>query len=186
MLAPAEARRAFRGAWLLFRGRSEGLALMDRSFEGFWRSFAALLLVIPSDALMLFVLSRMDGVGSFGTLFMQRLPVLALDFVLLPIGLAAAARPLGIAGGYVDFIVARNWGAPLASALIALPYLLSGAGWLDAQTTTLISVALLGLVFRYQWMTLRLCLRAPIPMAIALLAIDLLMSLLIVGLFSET
>ena len=35
------------GAWAVMRGRREGLARLDLSIEGFWRSFAAIVLLIP-------------------------------------------------------------------------------------------------------------------------------------------
>ena len=184
MLSVSEARRSFSGVWRIFRGRADGLKDMDRSVPGFWRSFATILLVLPSDAVTLLAMARTDETVSFGNLFFGRLPVVALDWVALPLVLAFAARPLGVSGTYVDYVVARNWGAPLAAAVMALPFLLFGAGWISGVTTTYLSVAMLGLVLRYQWLVLRLALRASVAMSVALLIVDILVSLLLMGLFS--
>ena len=35
------------GAWQVMLGRPEGLNRLDTSLEGFWRSFAAIVLVVP-------------------------------------------------------------------------------------------------------------------------------------------
>lgn len=180
----AEIRSAFVGVLLLFRGRAEGLALMDRSVAGFWRSFLAILLVLPSDALIQIALVRLGEQDQIAGPLMASLPLLALDFAVLPVILAALARPLGLTRGYVDFVVARNWGAPVASAALALPLLLAGAGWLGPAGRDLMSFVLIVLVLRYQWMALRLALRADVPVAIALLVGDLVISLLLAALFT--
>ena len=47
--------RSLRGAWLVMLGRREGLALLDISEEGFWRSLQAALISLP-----VFILSWAD------------------------------------------------------------------------------------------------------------------------------
>jgi hypothetical protein len=180
-----EIRNAFTGVWLLFIGRAEGLALMDRSVAGFWRSFLTILLVMPTVALADLAHVRISGEGSFAPAFLATLPLLALDFALLPLGLAAVAKPLGLTRTYVDFVVARNWGAPVASALLAVPLVLNGAGWIGAEMRDAASLVLFALVLRYQWMALRLALRAEVAVALAVLVADVVISLALGALVSE-
>ena len=49
----AEIQRSVQAAWLLARGDTRGMALFDLSLEGFWKSFAAALLVAPAYAIVL-------------------------------------------------------------------------------------------------------------------------------------
>ena len=43
------------GAWHLMLGRPEGLNRLDTSLEGFWRSFAAVILLVPFGHLLAMV-----------------------------------------------------------------------------------------------------------------------------------
>ena len=114
------------GAWAVMLGRRDGLARLDQSVEGFWRSFAAILLLIPFAVLAL--LSQRQMMAAVGPDSASEVPAdgfgfemiaLAVDWVMFPIVFAGLARPLGLASRYVPFIVARNWSAVILSAMLA-------------------------------------------------------------------
>ncbi|MCF3932260.1 hypothetical protein L1787_02370 [Acuticoccus sp. M5D2P5] len=185
MLTVSEIVRSLNGAWLLFLGRREGLDLLDRSAEGFWRSFAVILLLLPLNAVTILAVARSQGVDKpFNEMFLEGLPVLALDWVAFPIVLAFAAGMLGVKRTYTSYIVARNWMAPVAAAILAIPVILQGAGWIGPTTSILLSLISMGLVLRYHYLVVRLALETTVGLSIGLVVVDLLLTLVFVGLFS--
>jgi hypothetical protein len=182
MLTVTEIVRSLGGAWELFLGRAEGLTRLDRSLGGFWRSFLVILLILPINAVSMLAVSRVGTTGeTFDQLFWGGLPVLFLDWVAFPALLAAVAGPLGVKRTYVDYVVARNWASPLAAALLAVPLLLQGAGFLPSGVATLLSLVALAVVLRYHFMIVRFALRTTIPISIGVVVADVFLSIFIVA-----
>jgi len=173
-----EILRSLRGAAVLFLARPDGLSALDRSVGGFWRSFAAIILIVPLNAITMLALAQ-GSQERFGGLFVSQLPVLAADWVAFPIALAIAARPLGVGAHYVSYVVARNWAAPIAAAILTVPFLLEGAGWIPRQGSAFLSLVALVIVLRYHYVILRLALQATVPIALALVMVDVLLTLVI-------
>lgn len=183
MTQPGEISRSITGAAQLFLGRDRGLSYLDRSFDGFWRSFSVILLVLPIHVLTLYAVSRTPGGSPFGAAFRESLPLLALDWVLFPAILALAAKPLDVSRDYVPYVVARNWAAPIAASITLVPFMLQGAGWVPNEGAALLTLVALGVVLRFHYMILRIALKVTVPLAIGLMAVDFMLSLLLVGLF---
>lgn len=183
MLSVAEISRSLRGVWLMFLGREEGLQALDRSVEGFWRSFAVFILLLPLTAISVLAVTRADPDRSFSDLFMLQLPLMALDWVTFPIVMAIAAKPLGVSARYVDYVVARNWAAPITSAILTVPLVLEGAGWVPPQGANLLSIVALVVVLRYHFVILRITLKTPVSLSIGLVVADFCLSLVLIGLF---
>lgn len=179
-----EVTRSLGGAAALFLGRKEGLVALDRSLDGFWRSFLAILLVLPFDAITIFAIDRTSrGTPGFGPLFVQHLPAVLIDWIAFPILLAALARPLGISRRYASYVVARNWAAPIAMAILTVPYLLSGAGWVPPEGSALLMLIATLVVLRYHYVIVRIALGTPVGTSIGIVVTDLLLSLVIGMLF---
>lgn len=182
MLAPAEIRRSFAAVWMLFRGERDGLLLLDRTLDGFWRSFAVILLILPINAITMLGVSRTDNsLASAGELIVEGLPLLVADWVLFPILLAIAAKPLHVSGTYVSYVVARNWASPLAAAVMTVPIVLQGAGWTDASFTTMLTIVGLVIVIRLHYMIVRLALDVEWGMAFGIVVADFMLSVLLFG-----
>ena len=179
---PREITRSLGGAWQLFRGRPEGLLALDRTLGGFWRSFAVIALVVPLNAVTVLSIARANGEGDFRSLFGDGLPVLAADWIAFPLALALFAGPLGVNRTYPSYVVARNWAAPIAAALVMVPFLLQGAGWIGPSGTMFLSLIAFALVLRYHFIVLRLALQTTVPISLALMLVDLLLTLLLVAL----
>ena len=47
MLSAEDVQRGLTGAWRLFLGKREAVRLFDTTYTGFWRSFLAVILVLP-------------------------------------------------------------------------------------------------------------------------------------------
>jgi len=186
MIDRAEIERSLTGAGHLFLNRPDAMRFFDTSTGGFWRSFQAIVLVLPTYAVTAlasgrFVASGADGEALVsGTGFViARAMTLGLDWVALPILLAATAGMLGIKGRYPAFIVARNW----ATVLLILPFaaisLLELIGMASPQIAAFLSLVALMAVFRFSYLVARRALEATIDVAIAIVALDYLVSLLI-------
>ncbi|MEM0907252.1 MAG: hypothetical protein AAGJ94_07810 [Pseudomonadota bacterium] len=185
MLSIAEIIASLKGAAALFLGRPQGLDALDRSVEGFWRSFQVILLLLPINALAVFSITRTGAVNTtFSEMFFGQLPIIALDWVAFPAILALAAKPLGIAAHYVSYVVARNWAAPIASSIMTVPLLLEGAGWVPPVGGSLLFLVGLIVILRYHYMIVRISLGTPVGFSVGLVAADLLLTLLFSSLLS--
>ena len=135
VLSRDEIVRSLNGAWELFLDRPDALRYFDLSVDGFWRSFRAIVLVVPSYLLAVLAdrLARLPDVPGAGIrrrrlLRRQGASRLALDWVALPILLAAVAGPLSVEKGYSAFVIARNWGSVISVAPFGAIGLLAGSG----------------------------------------------------------
>ncbi|MEJ8476176.1 hypothetical protein [Roseibium algae] len=187
MLSSQEIARALQGSWYLFRNRPEGMRAFDVSINGFWRSFAVVLLLVPlfvisSLAEKKLLLDETDFISEtfpVGTYWLAQFTSLGLDWLALPLLLAVLARPLGIAQGYVPFIVARNW----TSLLAAVPYvcvsLLYLMGVIAPGIMVLLSLMSLIVVIWFRFLVTRISLQANLSMTIGIVILDIVLSLLI-------
>jgi hypothetical protein len=116
-MSAEDIQRYLTGAWRLMAGRPDGMMLLDLSADGFWNSFAAILLALPPLGLT-WIASAGDMVlgieGASRAGIVARLAVADIGGWILPIvGLALVARPAGIADRFVAYVVATNWGSVL-------------------------------------------------------------------------
>ncbi|WMS43612.1 hypothetical protein RDV64_04205 [Acuticoccus sp. MNP-M23] len=183
MLSAAEINRSLRGAWLLFLGREEGLQALDRSVDGFWRSFAVIVLVLPLTAISVVAVTRGDPDRAFSDIFLSQIPLLLLDWVIFPLVMALVARPLGVSAHYVSYVVARNWAAPITAAILTVPLVLEGAGFLPVEGANLLSIIALLMVLYYHFRVLRLALKTPVSLSIGLVVADFCVTMVLIGMF---
>lgn len=182
-ILPGEVGRAIDGALALFIGRAPPPGSFDVSAGGFWRSFGAVLLVLPAFAVSLAAelgMRAAAGLPDEAEWFVgSRLVGLAADWVALPVVLAILAGPLGIGGRYVGFVVVRNWGSVVAAAVYAVPALLFNLALVGESTAVLLSLVALVAVVRFQYAIVRTTLATSIPTSIGLVVLDLALSLVI-------
>jgi len=183
MLTRDEITRSLTGAWELFLDRPGAMRFFDMSVDGFWRSFAAVVLVVPSYAFAVLADQRMAAADpslplESGTgLLVHNGIGLALDWIALPLILALLARPLGIARHYPEFVVARNWCAVLAAVPFGVIGLLIVAGVVGADFGSLLMLAALVAVLRYNYVIARRSLEASVGFAIGIVVLDFVVSL---------
>jgi hypothetical protein len=154
---------------------------LDVSVDGFWRSFRAIWLVLPSFALLVLADYRMAPPGSIpaGSFVLENAASLALQWVTFPIILALAAKQLRIGETYPAYIVARNWTSVLVIVPFAFTALLSLTGLAGKELTNILWLASFALSLRYSFIVARLGLRVPIAFAVTLVVADLLVGLAI-------
>ena len=184
-----EILRSLTGAWNLFLDRPDALRYFDISVEGFWRSFAAILLVAPSYVVIAaaertqILTSAVEQSFDGGAFFLNKVLSVGMDWIAFPFLLALVVGPLGLSRTYAAFIVARTWGAVLALLPFVAIGLLYLGGILSAEAFNVISMVILIVVIRYSYLIARRALGAEIGMAIAIVLSDLSISILIMGLF---
>lgn len=186
MLDRDETVRSLTGAWELFLDRPGAMRHFDVSVDGFWRSFAAVVLVVPSYAFavlaertMVAALDPAAPVQGAAAFVVQNAVGLGLDWVALPVILALLARPLGIARRYPAFIVARNWGAVIAAVPFGAVGLLIVLGLVGGEVANLLMFAALILVLRYTYLIARRALDVGLGFAIGIVVLDFVVSLTI-------
>jgi hypothetical protein len=186
MLDRDEIIRSLTGAFEVFLDRPDAMRLFDVSVAGFWRSFRAILLVAPVYALSALA-ERQVAIGDpivaarfDDALFLvDKVLSLAIDWVMLPIVLAAIAGRIGVARTYPAFIIVRNWGSVLAILPFGAVGLLFVLDIIGAETADVLSLASLFVVLRYNYLIARRALEAPVGLAIAVVIGDFVLSLAI-------
>ena len=176
------------GAWLVMRGRAEGLNRLDLSLEGFWRSFAAILLIIPFAVLGLISQRELvpEDVGAppDAGIGLEAVALLG-DWLTFPLVFAVIARPLGLAGRYVPFIVARNWASVLITAMVSLIHAAHVVGLLPSEFASLLLFVAVAIALRFSYVIARTTLGVPLTMALPIVLLDLLISLTVWSAFDQ-
>jgi hypothetical protein len=178
-------RDSLSGAWAVMNGDAAGLARLDLTVGGFWRSFGAIVLILPL-ALLALTSERalLAETGELqpplgGALLTVRLAALAADWLAFPVLFALIARRIGVAVHYVPFIVALNWSSVWVSAFYAVPSLLHVLGVLPAGLVQLLLLALFVLAIRFYYLVARTALQTPPALAIPIVIVQFLISLAI-------
>lgn len=187
MFRPGELKTALTASWALFRGDASAVNAFDMSMSGFWRSFLAILPLLPlyfinvNSEKKLLLSDGQIQVETFSenVFWFTQFLSLGLDWIVFPLILALLAGPLGLSTGYVRFIVLRNW----TSILCALPFVLAAllhlAGFLNQGGVLMVSLLTVGAVLHFRYRLARIAFAAPASVCIGLVALDFLLSLLI-------
>lgn len=187
MISSREIRAALDGSWILLRNDPRGMTYFDQSIQGFWRSFAVIVLLVPVFVIStlaekkLLLAERPVSADAFpvDAFWTGQLLSLGIDWVMLPIVLAALAGPIGISRQYVPYIVVRNW----TSILAALPYLVIAllylTGLIPAGIMVLLSLTCLVAVLWFRFLVARIALQASVSLAIGVVILDVLLSIVI-------
>lgn len=180
--------RSLIGAWRLFLDRPDAMRYFNVSVDGFWRSFAAIILVVPAYALFagveqVEILNEpvVDPAFSGPAFVANKALTLVLDWITLPILLAVFAAPLGVGRTYAAYVVARNWCVVLATAPFGIIALLSLIGFLGIGPANLLALVISVVVIYYNYMIARRALVAGTGLAIGVVVADLAFSLIVVG-----
>lgn len=150
-----EVQQHLTGAWRMMTGRPDGLRMLDISADGFWNSFFAIVVALPALIVGWVVIANEAGLaGSFAYRFMLvlRLAVIHIGSWVLPLaGLAAVARPVGIADRFVHYVVASNWASALLMWIMLPPQLLRLLWPAAGEFATFLSLLLFLFVLVLLW-----------------------------------
>jgi hypothetical protein len=163
------------GAWRLAFLDQSGMKYFNLSFEGFWRSFFAAVLIAPAFAVLVAQkLAGRPGPLDLGWATLVQAFAYALSWAAFPLAAVALTPLLGLGRQYVALIVALNWasvlqvGAFLAAFLVELaaPRLLDG----------LMLLLVTGAILFYQWFVTRAALQSTGGVALMLVLVDLVLN----------
>lgn len=172
--------RSLTGAWHVFIDRPDASDYFDLSVTGFWRSFRAIVLVVP--AYMLSALTtwttlpaEIDG----GWFILAKTISLAVDWVAFAVVLALIADRLRVGTTYSAYIIVRNWASVIATAPFGIVALLYVLGLIGQEVAGTLSLAILFVILRYNYLIARRVLQVGMPMAIGVVIADFILSLAI-------
>lgn len=110
MLNRTEIAQGVSGAWRLMWGDGGGLYMLDRTREGFWRSFRVMLLVAPLQVFcLLIVYDRVHTIAPDSTIMLVEALRYVIEWTAFPVILLEVARLAGWRGRYIGAVVALNW-----------------------------------------------------------------------------
>lgn len=171
------------GAFLLGRGKPEGLALMETTPEGAWRSFAAALVCLPAFLAIRFFAWATLGApeGGFGRAFIAEVTGYAIAWAAFALASLPLAQAWGRGADWPRFIAAWNW-TNIVQYLVLLALTLPGALGLPAGLAQLLSLVGLGYAIWLEWFVARHGLGVDGGRAAALVGLDLALGLFLGGL----
>jgi hypothetical protein len=190
LIGRPEIERALTGAWRLFLDKPDALTFFDTGVDGFWRSFQAIVLVAPCYAVAAIAdrVTYADSVkaGEFNEagFWAAKAVSLCADWVALPILLALIAGFIGIRRAYPAYITVRNWATVLMTLPFAAIALVQVLGVSD-ELLFIPSLAALAFSLRFGYLIARRTLSVGVDVAVALVALDWLVSFALVMVISR-
>ncbi|MGI9436595.1 MAG: hypothetical protein ACR2Q4_17500 [Geminicoccaceae bacterium] len=165
------------GAFRLAIFDERGLNYFNLSIEGFWRSFAALFLMIPIYGLLMIqgLLPTGDGLSIWAVL----VGVLSegVGWAIFALVTLVATDLLKLGHRYTPLIVAVNWSAVIASSALLLVW--SIALMLPEGPAQLIVFVITVGVIVYQWFVMRTALQTTSGIALAFVLFSILLSVML-------
>lgn len=184
----AEALRAIEGSFAIARRDPGADKFFDLSADAFWRSFGAIIYLLPVYLVITLAEARMalelsdPGQGELpatSVLLTAEFLSLGLDWVAYPLVMMLLAPQFGLANRLASYIIVYNWSSLAVVLLIAPNYLLYATGILPVQVAVLLNLVLVVAILWFRWYLAHEILGAPTPTAIGFVVFDVLLSLLI-------
>ena len=181
-----EITQSLNGAWRIARMDQNALNYFNMSIEGFWRSFLAVLIVLPLYVVFLVLnlgqLSGMElptGSATSKELYVAiKLAAHILGWLAFPVVMIPISRLMDLSQSYVPYIIVWNWSNVLVMAVILPAVLLFPPSAQSDQSAKLILMAAQITVLFYGYLVARVGLQCKILTAIGVVMLDLLLGLL--------
>jgi hypothetical protein len=119
MLSISEIVRSVYGVWRLARFDSIGMQWLDRTDEGFWRSFRVALLLVPVEIVMnALLVAHLEYPEPFVTITVVAGIAYVVSWTVFPVLSQPLIGALGRAERYAAYITALNWSRILIYAVL--------------------------------------------------------------------
>lgn len=185
-----EVTRSIHGAWRIARLDPDALAYFNVTADGFWRSFSALILVIPVYiGFLMLSHSHQPGlepptgpVISVEWFVTVKLVSFVASWLIFPVVMVAISRLLDLTQTYAQYIIVWNWANVLEMAVILPAVMLFLSGALPGQSAAMILMAAHITMLFYGYLVARTGLRCKPVTAIGVVAFNFVLSLLFNGL----
>jgi len=185
----AYVRRSVDAAFSLAMRDERAWSRFDLTTEGFYRSFAAIFLVIPINILIDYLgarlsedrrLERQEPVIPQTYEFADALfstATLVTQWLIFPLAMIVVLRFLGLTHRYSALVIAHNWGTVVV-ALVNLPaFLLYAAGLISVDQAIDLNFIVLGLTLYYRYYIAQTALDAGWPTAASITLLEFLLQL---------
>ena len=180
MLSAREAATSLYGAYRLARFDARGMTYFETSLAGFWRSFYAAVIVAPVFAVLLAMRYAAGGEAVDEVRFAAVEAIAyVIAWVAFPLVMVSLARLLDREERYLGYIVAYNWASVLQNGLYLPLVMLGMAGVIPAEAAGPLSLIALSLILVYGWFIAKVALDVGTGTAVALVALDLVLSVVI-------
>lgn len=176
--------RGLQGAWRLFRFDAGGVSAFEESMPALWHSFRAYLVVWPITLLLSMMLGdpalERLGLPLFALREALQMAATVAAFLLIAERLITA---VGQDGHLTRFVIAYNWSSVISALFYAPALLIARASTGDnpeippALAAPLLGAAVFWVLF-YGWYVARHALACGAALALALLLLDLTLSVL--------
>jgi hypothetical protein len=160
-LAADDVTRSLAASWRLLWADAKAPPDLDLSRDGFWRSYLALILTIPSMIPMLAAERTLAGLPNSSGLFdapgLLAAVVAAelLAILAVPALLIALAPPLLSSPRFTGFIIAWNWAGIVSASLMAVPAAVFALGWSNPGVATIQCLGFATIVLRLRYCVAR-------------------------------
>lgn len=173
MLSLGEIIRSVYGVWRLAHLDPRGMAYLDTTETGFWRSFQVAILLLPLELLSLaLVLQIRPSEVGLGRIVAVDLIGYAIAWMAFPLAAHYLVMALDKEREYVGYIVAFNWASTIGAPLYLLLLGAIVSGVLSGISITIAFYALRAALLFYSWFIARTALGTGILPAAGLVAID--------------
>ena len=177
-----EIRPSLAAALQLARQDRSAIQRFDLTEGGFWRSFAAALLVLPMAVLYMFAKRRV-WIQAIPPLHLPaivpqmaiELAIYVIDWATLPILMIFIARRFALTRHYVPFVIAWNWSNVIAALFALPPAILLFLGLARPQDAAFLNLAATVLAVAYQQRVAQVALGIPLLASLAIPILDLVM-----------
>lgn len=180
-------RRSVDAAFDLVTRNPRAWEKFDLTAEGFYRSFAAFLIIAPiniaTDAIVVRLAAaeriRQNKPAGEAIYYMSDAVfstiALSVQWLLFPIAMLFLLRFLGYAQRYAALVIAHNWGSVVVWLFNLPAFLLFAAGIITSNQAIDINLIVLGLTLYYRFYIAQTALGAPWTLAAGITMIDFLL-----------
>jgi hypothetical protein len=182
----SEAANALQGSLMLLARRSDAFARFNLTSDGFWRSFAAILVIAPLYlyAARVDALYPAQGGEPLAYTPVVSLITLAIEWVAWPVAVALVTFRTRYSGFFARYVIVYNWSSIAVVVVMVMPLVGLDAGFIGVDQATMAAAVLLIVALWYRWLVARLALEAPGLVALGLVGGDVVLSLAIHRLIS--
>ncbi|WP_374833565.1 hypothetical protein [Paenochrobactrum pullorum] len=184
--------RYFYGVWRMMTGKSDGLAYLDISADGFWRSFYAILVSLPPllAGWVAYAAELTGGREETAMRFSIVIKAAIVDITawILPIFLLGlVVSKIGIAKRFAPYVIASNWGTALLAWAFAPISLVQLVMQQRSQTISILSLVFMIAIIVMSYRLTRTALQKPtsfaLPFYIAMFMVSFAITIMLQELF---
>ncbi len=170
------------GALQLLRRDRSGLNNFNMTEEGFWRSFLAMVLVLPMSVFAA-VLFRENAEVSSMALASRTSVNLVLQWAAFTALMLLFTRSFDLDHRYMRFITAYNWSSVIATGCMMVPVLLHSLGLLGVEASLVMVFFIFLAMLAYFWFVAREALETSGSIAAGIVLLDFLLNVTIERIF---